>query len=141
MLPAQWRDVARDLVGRADVSQRHFEIASVPQDDGGDEQVEAGGAISLAFEPPITQFAELVKEERAGERVAGFALVEARPGAPAQSGVAQPAEHEHRAFQSAKLAQREGQPALSGTPGTPAPHSPSRSDADQGPPGQPEHSV
>src|SRR3546814_15587155 len=64
MLPAQWRDVARDLVGRADVSQRHFEIASVPQDDGGDEQVEAGGAISLVFEPPITQFAELVKEER-----------------------------------------------------------------------------
>ena len=37
MLPAQWRDVACDFVGCADVRQRHFEIASVPQDDGGDE--------------------------------------------------------------------------------------------------------
>src|SRR3546814_6135123 len=39
MLPAQWCDVARDFVGRADVHQRHFEIAGVPQDDSGDEQV------------------------------------------------------------------------------------------------------
>ena len=60
MLPAQWRDVARDLVGSAHVSQRHFEIAGVPQDDGGDEQVEAGCAIGLVLEPPITQLAELV---------------------------------------------------------------------------------
>src|SRR3546814_12924415 len=73
MLPAQWRDVARDLVGRADVSQRHLEIASVPQDDGGDEQVEAGGALSMVFEPPIAQFAELVKEGSTGERVGGLA--------------------------------------------------------------------
>lgn len=49
MLPAQWRDVACDFVGCADVRQRHFEIASVPQDDGGDEQVEAGGAIGLVL--------------------------------------------------------------------------------------------
>src|SRR3546814_16348833 len=33
MIPAQWRDVARDLVGRAAVSQRHFEIASVPRSE------------------------------------------------------------------------------------------------------------
>src|SRR3546814_7869635 len=69
--------------------------------------------LSLVFEPPITQFAELVKEERAGERVAGFALVEARLGAPAQVDVAQPVEHEDRAFEAAKLAQREGQSVLS----------------------------
>src|SRR3546814_14827511 len=50
MLPAQWCDVARDFVGRADVHQRHFEIAGVPQDDSGDEQVEAGCAIGLIFE-------------------------------------------------------------------------------------------
>lgn len=75
MFPAQWRDVTCDFVGRADISQRHFEIAGVPQDDGGDEQVEAGGAIGLVLEPPITQFAELVEEERACERVAGLALV------------------------------------------------------------------
>src|SRR3546814_2092953 len=61
-----------------------------------DEQVEAGGAIGLVLEPPITQFAELVEEERACERVAGLALVEARLGTPAQINVAQPVEHEDR---------------------------------------------
>lgn len=104
MLPAQWRDVACDFVGCADVRQRHFEIASVPQDDGGDEQVEAGGAIGLVLEPTIAQFAELVEEERAGERVAGLAFVEARLGAPAQVDVAQPVEHENGAFEAAQLA-------------------------------------
>src|SRR3546814_5983244 len=82
-------------------------IAGVPQDDGGDEQVEAGGAIGLVLEPPITQFAELVEEERACERVAGLALVEARLGTPAQINVAQPVEHEDRAFEAAQLAHRE----------------------------------
>src|SRR3546814_20348012 len=60
MFPAQWRDVTCDFVGRADISQRHFEIAGVPQDDGGDEQVEAGGEIGLGPETHDTHFAELV---------------------------------------------------------------------------------
>src|SRR3546814_10173494 len=81
MLPAQWCDVARDFVGRADVHQRPFEIAGVPQDDSGDEQVEAGCAIGLIFEPPVAQLAELVDEERAGECVAGLAVVESGLGA------------------------------------------------------------
>src|SRR3546814_3819651 len=55
VLPAQRCDVACDLVGRTDVSQRHFEIAGVPQDDGGDEQIEARCPISLVLEAPITQ--------------------------------------------------------------------------------------
>src|SRR3546814_19973660 len=97
MFPAQWRDVTCDFVWRADISQRHFELAGVPQDDGGDEQVEAGGAIGLVLEPPITQFAELVGEERACERVAGLALVAARLGTTAQINVAQPVEHDDRA--------------------------------------------
>src|SRR3546814_15998182 len=66
MLPAQWCDVARDFVGRADVHQRHFEIAGVPQDDSGDEQVEAGCALGLIFEPPAAQLAERSEELRGG---------------------------------------------------------------------------
>src|SRR3546814_18430626 len=74
-----------------------LEIAGVPQDDGGDEQIEAGGAIGLVFEPPVAQLAELVEEECAGERVAGLALVESGLGAAAQVEIAQPVEHEDRA--------------------------------------------
>src|SRR3546814_2272579 len=77
---------------------RLFEIAGVPQDDGGDEQIEAGGAIGLVFEPPVAQLAELVEEECAGERVAGLALVESGLGAAAQVEIAQPVEHEDRAL-------------------------------------------
>src|SRR3546814_20037042 len=80
MLPAQWCDVARDFVGRADVHQRHFELAGVPQDDSGDEQAEAGCAIGLIFEPPVAQLAALVEEERAGACVAGRALFERTEG-------------------------------------------------------------
>ena len=76
MLPAQWRDVACDFVGCADVRQRHFEIASVPQDDGGDEQVEAGGAVGLVFEPAVPQFAELVEEQGSRESIARLSLIE-----------------------------------------------------------------
>src|SRR3546814_18338895 len=70
MLPAQWCDVARDFVGRADVHQRHHAIAGVPQDDSGDEQVEAGCAVGLILEPPVAQLAGLV-EESSEERRAG----------------------------------------------------------------------
>src|SRR3546814_19807335 len=117
MFPAQWRDVTCDFVGRADISQRHFEIAGVPQDAGGDEQVEAGGAIGLVLEPPLTQFAELVAAERACERVPGLAPVDARLGPPAQITVPQPLAPAARAFAAAQPAERGGQPALPRTGG------------------------
>ena len=79
----------------------HFGIADVPQDEGGDEQLESECAIGLVLEPPIAQFAELV-EGRAGKRIAGFALVEARLGGSTQIDVAQPIEHENRAFEAAR---------------------------------------
>ena len=60
-----------------------FEIAGVPQDDGGHKEIEAGGAIGLVLEPPVAQLAKLVEEERTGERVARLALVKASLGAPA----------------------------------------------------------
>ena len=75
MLPSQRGDMARNVFGDRQRPDRLFEITSVPQDDGGHEEIEAGGAIGLVLEPPVAQLAELVEEERASERVAGFSLV------------------------------------------------------------------
>lgn len=70
MLPSQRSDVARDVLRDRQRTDRLLEIAGVPQDDGGDEQVDAGSAIGLVLEPPVAQLTELVKEERAGDRTA-----------------------------------------------------------------------
>jgi hypothetical protein len=55
--------VARDFVGVPMSASATSRWQIVPQDDGGDAQVEAGCAIGLVREPPITQLAELVEEE------------------------------------------------------------------------------
>jgi hypothetical protein len=99
-----------------------FEVAGVPQDDGGYEQVEAGGAIGLVLEPAVAQFAELVEEQRAGERVARLSLVESGLGAPAQVDVAQPVEHENRAFDPPDLTQCQRKAVLTWIGGQPAQH-------------------
>src|SRR5208337_1547751 len=56
-------------------------------------------------ERTITKFAEAVEKDRPRERVARFALVEAKTGAPTQLGIAVPAEHEERSFYSADVPQ------------------------------------
>jgi hypothetical protein len=53
-----------------------LEISRVPQDDCGDEQVEAGGAMLLVLLGPVSDFTVPVDEHRARQAVAGFALVE-----------------------------------------------------------------
>ena len=50
---------------------------------------------------------------RPRERVARFALVEAKAGAPPQLGIAVPAEHEERSFYPADVPQRDRQSVLS----------------------------
>src|SRR5208337_153315 len=62
-------------------------------------------AIGLVFERTIAQLAEAVEKDRPRERVARFALVEAKTGAPTQLGIAVPAEHEERSFYSADVPQ------------------------------------
>lgn len=67
MLPSYGRcdeQCASDRKG----ADRLFEIAGVPQHDGGHEQIEAGSAIGLVLEPLVVQFAELIEEERGRAR-------------------------------------------------------------------------
>ena len=52
-----------------------FEINGVPEDDGGDDQVETARPIALVLEAAVAQVALPVEEDGAGERVPGFALI------------------------------------------------------------------
>jgi hypothetical protein len=47
-----------------------LEIARVPQDDGGDDQVEAGRAVLLVLVGAVADFAEAVDEHGACQAVA-----------------------------------------------------------------------
>src|SRR5208282_5119716 len=62
VLPTQRRNVRKKLVGndfaaRAQLVDGAAEIGGVPQDDGGDGEIEAGGAVALVLEGPIADFA------------------------------------------------------------------------------------
>ena len=108
MLPSERRDVSEKLVGNDFAARTQFgdsaaEIDGVPEDDGGDGKVEAGGAVALVFESPIADFAEAMEEHGAREGVARFALVEAGVGASAQGGIADPVECEQSALQATDL--------------------------------------
>jgi len=77
MLPSERRDVSEKLVGNDFAARTQFgdnaaEIDGVPEDDGGDGKVEAGGAVALIFESPIADFAEAMEEHGAREGVARF---------------------------------------------------------------------
>ena len=61
MLPTERRHVGDQIVGddfaaRAQLVGGAAEIDGVPEDDGGDGKVEAGGAVALIFESPIADF-------------------------------------------------------------------------------------
>ena len=104
MLPSERRDVGEKLVGndfaaRAQLVDGAAEIDGVPENDGGDGEIEAGGAVALVFEGAVADFAEAMEEHGAREGVARLALVEAGVGPPAQGGVADPVEREQRALQ------------------------------------------
>lgn len=51
-----------------------LKVSGVPKDDGGDEQVEAGGTVDLVLEGAIAQFPETAEEHGAGERVTRLPL-------------------------------------------------------------------
>ena len=84
----------------------NIEIFRIPEDDCCDQQVEPGGPEKLVLEAAIAHFAEPAEIDGASQRVARFALVEAKLGAAAESWVLDPIECEQRALDSTDLAQR-----------------------------------
>lgn len=62
------------VFGLAQGGDGALEISGVPQDDCGDDQIEARGAMLLVLVGPITDFTEPMDEDRTRKAVAGFAL-------------------------------------------------------------------
>jgi hypothetical protein len=81
VLPAQRRQVLQQAAidGLAVATQgvrRPLQTDRVPQHDSRRHQVEAAGPVALLLETAVADFAQPVEEHGAGQRVAGFALVQ-----------------------------------------------------------------
>jgi hypothetical protein len=65
---------------------RSFEVAGVPQDDRGDDQVQARSAVLLILKGAVTDFAEPMNKDGTRQAVAGFSLVQFLAGLRRSSG-------------------------------------------------------
>ncbi len=92
--------------------RRSLQIDRVPQHDGRCHQVEAAGPVALLLETAVADFTQAVEEHGAGQRVAGFALVQPGMHAAAQLDALQPVQDEQRALDAPQLAQGHGQAVL-----------------------------
>lgn len=81
-----------------------FQIDGVPQHDGGRHQVQATGTVALLLEATVTDLAQSTEEYGAGQRIAGFALVQPGMHAATQPHVLQPVQNKQRALDAAQLA-------------------------------------
>ena len=122
MLPSQWRQVRE--VSRSgfnpllsQVVHGALQVDGVPQDDGGDQQIETTCSIALILIGTIADFPESVEEHGPSQSVMLLALVEPDMAATAQLGVMQPVEREERALELPKFTQRMGQTVLAGIGG------------------------
>ena len=109
MLPSQGRQMGEKVIGHRGGGLQGgngtLKVAGVPQDDGGNHQIQPGRAVLLVLVGAVADFAETMDEDGAGEAVAGFALVQLLAGLPAECRILQPVEGEQRAFQPPQLAQ------------------------------------
>src|SRR5437868_4285583 len=112
MLPAERGEVSewlvRNILGLAQSGNGALEIPRVPQDDCGDEEVQARSAVLLVRVGAVADLAEAMDEDSPRQAVACFALVEFPAGLTAQFRILQPVEGEQRTFQPPQLAQRRG---------------------------------
>jgi hypothetical protein len=73
VLLTERRQLSEKVMGHvldlAQAGNRAVQITGVPQGDGRDEQVEAGGAMLLVFEGAIADFAEAMNEDGARQAV------------------------------------------------------------------------
>ena len=74
MLPPERRHVRDEMRLPREGRKGALQILRVPEDDGGYQQVEAGGPEELVLEGTIAQLAEAVEEDGPRQRVARLAL-------------------------------------------------------------------
>lgn len=119
MCPSQWRQV-REIrwpgfnPSLSQVVHGALQIDGVPQDDGGNQQIEAAGSIALILIGTIADFPESVEEHSPPQRILLVAFIESDMAAMAQLGVLQPVEREEGALELSQFTQRMGQTILAG---------------------------
>ena len=74
MLPAEWGQMVEELIwnllGLAHGGDGALKVASVPENNRGDEKVQTRGAMLLVLVGAITDFTKSVDEHRPGQAVA-----------------------------------------------------------------------
>ena len=71
-----------------------FQITRVPQDNGGNQQIETGDAMLLVLVGSVADFTQSMDEDRPCQAVAGLALVELLAGRTPQLEVVDPVQRE-----------------------------------------------
>ena len=94
-----------------------LQVHGVPQNDCGNEQVQAAGTMKLVFIGTVPNLAKSIEENRAAERILLLALVESNVTTPTQFWILQPVERKECAFQFAEFAQCVGETVLTGIGG------------------------
>jgi len=89
-----------------------LKVTHVPQDNGGDEQVESRSAVLLVLIGSVADFLEPTDEHRRRQTAASLALVQLLSCLPAELRLADPVEREQGTFKPSQLAQRGGDPVL-----------------------------
>jgi hypothetical protein len=76
MLPSEWGQVGQQVLGNilnlAQGGDGAFQIPRVPQDDRGDEKVQAGGSVLLVLVGTIANLSEPVNEDGRGRVFLGL---------------------------------------------------------------------
>src|SRR3954447_8000619 len=106
------QQLIRDVLSLAQGGDGASEIPRIPEDNRGDQQVEAGGAMLLVLVGAVADYAQPMDEDRPREAVAGVALVEFLAGRAPHRGVLNPVQREQCALQPSQLAQRCGDAVL-----------------------------
>ena len=84
------QEIVRDVLSLTHGGNGLLQISRVPEDDRGDEEVEARDPMLLDFIGAVTNFTQPVDEDGARQTVAGFALIEFPAGRAAQVRVGEP---------------------------------------------------
>ena len=99
-----------------------MQVDRVPQDDGGDDQVQRRGARGLALERTVAEPPEPVQADGPGKRVAGLAFVQLQLGGAADLGVLDPSQGPQGTLDAAQLAEGGGEAVLPGVGPEPLEH-------------------
>jgi hypothetical protein len=85
VFPSERGDVGEQGVGQgfalgAKLGDGVTEIDGVPEDDGGDREVETGGPVALVFEGAVADLAVAMEKQGPGQCVSGLAFIEPSVG-------------------------------------------------------------